>query len=179
MAARAPRPSTSSTSGTPRVGILTLESTDGDPARNYPARERMLGWRDALDAAGIEPDRRDGAYRPDRRRARRRAASCCGAPTGRPQCCASPTPSPSRRSYAAESARPVACPSDLSVVGYDDSPLAAAAVPPLTTVRQEVATKGQAAVAMLVARSPDGGAPDDVLLPTSLVVRDSTAPPPA
>ena len=35
-----------------RVGILTLET---DPAAgNYPARERMLGWHDALDPAGAE-----------------------------------------------------------------------------------------------------------------------------
>ena len=36
-----------------RIGIVTLE-TDPDEL-NYPARERMLGWHDALDPAGVEP----------------------------------------------------------------------------------------------------------------------------
>src|SRR4051794_7702700 len=36
-----------------RIGIVTLE-TDPD-SLNYPARERMLGWHDALDPIGVEP----------------------------------------------------------------------------------------------------------------------------
>jgi DNA-binding LacI/PurR family transcriptional regulator len=70
-------------------------------------------------------------------------------------------------------------PEDVSVVGFDDSPLAAASRPPLTTVHQEVASKGQAAVSMLTSMMDGAGTPDDVLLPTSLVVRGSTAAPPA
>jgi DNA-binding LacI/PurR family transcriptional regulator len=67
-------------------------------------------------------------------------------------------------------------PEDLSVVGFDDSVLAAAGRPPLTTVRQEVPAKGAAAVAA-IAEVMAGGHPEPVVLPTGLVVRESTAPP--
>src|SRR5690606_4087511 len=42
-------------------------------------------------------------------------------------------------------------PEDVSVVGFDDSPLIAFTDPPLTTVRQPVSAMGHAAVSALVA----------------------------
>jgi len=66
-------------------------------------------------------------------------------------------------------------PRDLSVVGFDDVPLAAAATPALTTVSQPHEEKGRAAVRLLVS----GARPEDsVLLPCHLVVRASTGPAP-
>jgi len=63
-------------------------------------------------------------------------------------------------------------PAELSVVGYDDIPAAAAAG--LTTVRQPLVEKGRTAGRMLL-EALDGGTPADVALPTDLVVRGSTA----
>ncbi|WP_069812079.1 LacI family DNA-binding transcriptional regulator [Streptomyces sp. TP-A0874] len=67
-------------------------------------------------------------------------------------------------------------PEDVSVVGFDDSPLIAFTDPPLTTVRQPVRAMGQAAVRTLLEEV--GGAPaphsEFVFLP-ELVVRGSTA----
>ena len=96
----------------------------------------------------------------------------------------------------------VSVPGELSVVGFDDVPEAAATQPPLTTVRQEIQQLGGHAVRMLLeqlgvaggagvgAVSGGGGvvgsgaggggeaaAPAHVRLPTTLVVRGSTAPP--
>jgi DNA-binding LacI/PurR family transcriptional regulator len=73
-------------------------------------------------------------------------------------------------------------PEDLSVVGFDDNPLAKRMRPALTTVRQDVAAKGHASAAALtaaIARSRNGttGRPRHVLLPTELIIRDSTAKP--
>ena len=74
-------------------------------------------------------------------------------------------------------------PDDLSVVGFDDSPLARRMRPALTTVRQPVEEKGHAAAAALTAlieRTKAGeakGRARHLVLPTELVVRDSTAPP--
>jgi DNA-binding LacI/PurR family transcriptional regulator len=74
-------------------------------------------------------------------------------------------------------------PEDLSVVGFDDSPLARRMRPALTTVRQDVAGKGREATAALTAAieaARTGKKPSRakrVVLPTELVVRDSTAPP--
>jgi DNA-binding LacI/PurR family transcriptional regulator len=64
-------------------------------------------------------------------------------------------------------------PADLSVVGFDDIPAAAAASPPLTTVRQPHDEKGAAAVRLLL--DPDDR--ESVLLPAELVIRSTTAPP--
>jgi DNA-binding LacI/PurR family transcriptional regulator len=69
--------------------------------------------------------------------------------------------------------RNIAVPRDLSVVGFDDSPEAVLAEPPLTTVAQPVVEKGRVAARMLF----DGGPPRHVVLPVSLIVRGSTAPP--
>jgi LacI family transcriptional regulator len=73
-------------------------------------------------------------------------------------------------------------PGDVSVVGFDDTPLAEMTSPALTTVRQPVQEMGDRAVSLLLARlgaSPETGAGGRHVLPTSLVVRESTAPPPA
>jgi DNA-binding LacI/PurR family transcriptional regulator len=74
----------------------------------------------------------------------------------------------------------VQVPGVVSVVGFDDSPLAGLAHIGLTTVRQDSQALSRAAVERLVARL-DGGATDaaviDIVREPGLVVRRSTAPP--
>lgn len=75
-------------------------------------------------------------------------------------------------------------PEDVSVVGFDDSVLASRMRPALTTVRQDLAAKGRAAAGALTraierARTGAAAEPERLVLPTELVVRRSTAPPPA
>jgi DNA-binding LacI/PurR family transcriptional regulator len=65
-------------------------------------------------------------------------------------------------------------PHDLSVVGYDDAPPAAPRR--LTTVRQPLIEKGRTAGRMLL-EAIDGHPPDDVTLPTELVIRESATNP--
>jgi LacI family transcriptional regulator len=71
-------------------------------------------------------------------------------------------------------------PEDLSVVGFDDTPVARLAAPPLTTVRQPLREMGAVAVRTAL-RLAAGEAVDShhVELATELVVRQSTARPPA
>ncbi len=69
----------------------------------------------------------------------------------------------------------VAIPEQLSVVGFDDTAVASGLVPPLTTVRQDHATKGRLAARMLLGQVEA----KRVRLPVKLVIRGSTAPPPA
>ncbi len=70
----------------------------------------------------------------------------------------------------------VRVPHDVSVVGFDDVPLAALVSPALTTVRQPLAAMGAAAVRLLVERMSDRArAARQVVLPVELVVRGSTA----
>jgi LacI family xylobiose transport system transcriptional regulator len=69
-------------------------------------------------------------------------------------------------------------PQQLSVVGFDDIPVAGWCAPPLTTVRQPFRDMGETAAQILL--SIAGGNPPTqtrVELGTTLVVRDSTAPP--
>jgi len=67
-------------------------------------------------------------------------------------------------------------PQDLSVVGYDDIPSAQYAVPPLTTINQQAPELGQVATQMLFELLTDGE-PASVVLPTELLIRESSAPP--
>ena len=73
--------------------------------------------------------------------------------------------------------RGLAVPGDLSVVGFDDVPEAARANPPLTTVHQPHIEKGLKAGRLLVSRLQSEGLTRPEILPTRLVVRESTAPP--
>lgn len=72
----------------------------------------------------------------------------------------------------------VSVPQQISVLGFDDSPLAGLAHVDLTTIRQDSAGLARAAVQRLVARldgdAADGGAVDITREPT-LIVRGSTA----
>lgn len=84
----------------------------------------------------------------------------------------------------AATAAGLAVPHDLTVVGFDDDPLAAAGRPALTTVRQDVGAKGRAAAhalfeAMDAARAGTPALPTHTRLATELVVRHSSAPAPA
>jgi DNA-binding LacI/PurR family transcriptional regulator len=72
-------------------------------------------------------------------------------------------------------------PDDISVVGFDDVPEAAYVRPALTTVHQDFALIGRRAVEALLAQfAPDtSDEASDAPIPPRLVVRASTAPPPA
>ncbi|MGW8992663.1 LacI family DNA-binding transcriptional regulator [Streptomyces zhihengii] len=71
-------------------------------------------------------------------------------------------------------------PKDISVVGFDDSPLIAFTDPPLTTIRQPVQAMGQASVRALLEEIGGTPAPHSefVFMP-ELVVRGSTASSPS
>ena len=68
-------------------------------------------------------------------------------------------------------------PSDLSVVGFDDLPIAARVFPRLSSVRQEKLGIGAAMAARLIDRieGRQKGAPEHIVLPTSFIARDSVA----
>ena len=144
----------------------------------YPQTQRALGWFDALDAAGVKPAivrthaEQDEVHdmarllldRPDR-------------PTA--VLCFSDAIAHGVIQVAGDLGLRV--PKDLSVVGFDDNPLASQIRPGLTTVRQNVVEKGRACaaaltVAMRRARTGEPGEIEHIVLPTELIVRQSTAP---
>lgn len=76
--------------------------------------------------------------------------------------------------------RGLAVPRDLSVVGFDDSPLMAFTDPGLTTVRQPVRPICEAAVSALLRAMGEGSSLDstEVLFHPDLIIRRSTGPVP-
>jgi DNA-binding LacI/PurR family transcriptional regulator len=142
----------------------------------------MLGWLDALQPAGIEPvvirvplKSEEAAYD---------AATLLLERQGEPTAVLCFSDVLARGVMRAAEDLEVRVPEELSVVGFDDNPLAQRMRPALTTVRQDVAAKGRAATAALIeaiesARSGKPAAARQVLLPTELVVRESTAPAPS
>lgn len=70
-------------------------------------------------------------------------------------------------------------PDDLSVVGYDDVAVAKWSRPALTTVHQPLRKMAEAASEMLLRLHEGANTTTRMELATSLVIRDSTAPPPA
>ena len=76
----------------------------------------------------------------------------------------------------------IAVPGELSLVGFDDSPAAVLSIPPLTTVAQPQEEKGRLAAQWLIEAMERGPAARGrrqrrAILPTKLVVRQSTAAP--
>ncbi len=175
-----------------RIAILTssvlgpfglLDDPRAVRAAHVPT-QRMLGWLDALGPAGVRPvvvqQTHAVGYASDTDAAARLLLDDAEPPTA--VLCFSDVIA--QGVVQAVQDRGLRVPDDLSVVGFDDSPMAHRMRPSLTTVRQDVAAKGTAAAAALIAeiarppRAP-GEPADHLVLPTELVVRASTAPPPA
>jgi LacI family transcriptional regulator len=72
-------------------------------------------------------------------------------------------------------ARGLSVPEDVALAGFDDLPFAAELDPPLSTIRQGVHAQGSESAKALLSllQIPEGG-PRRVLLPTELVIRQST-----
>jgi LacI family transcriptional regulator len=155
-----------------RIGMI-----GGLPALGC-SRERLAGYREALDAAGIAFDPHlyqvgdfeyDDGYR---------AA-----------CALLDLPAPPTAIFAANDVmavaalkalheRGVSVPAKMSLVGFDDVEIAAWVIPALTTVRQPLAEMGTFAATMLLQLIEGKAlASNRVELATELVVRESCAPP--
>ena len=159
-----------------RFGIVRgWDNPSQEPAalHYHVDRERMRGWSDGLEAAGIEWDEVAFASAPDfdmetGRIAGGRLLDRAIRPTA--IVCVSDVLALGVLQAAAE--RGVAVPGALSVTGFDDVPDAARAG--LTTVRQPHADKGAAALRLLL----EGTDKASVLLPTEFFPRSSTGPTP-
>lgn len=65
-------------------------------------------------------------------------------------------------------------PDDLSIIGFDDLDVALQTTPPLTTIRQPIRAKGEIAASLLVDLiNGKRSAPQQVILPTELIIRQS------
>jgi DNA-binding LacI/PurR family transcriptional regulator len=76
----------------------------------------------------------------------------------------------------------VVVPRDMSIIGFDNIAIAAYTVPPLTTISQSGEEMGRRAASLLLDMIEADDGVDrygDVVLEPTLIVRDSTAPPPS
>ncbi|MFF1529491.1 LacI family DNA-binding transcriptional regulator [Cellulomonas sp. NPDC058312] len=140
---------------------------------------RLAGYRTALIRAGLPVDEelvRGGAYGVD---AGFRAAEVLLRLDDPPTAVFAASDDTAIGVLRAAREHGVRVPEDLSVVGFDDVPVAAWLDPALTTVRQPLTEMGDAAVTLVHrARTSDPG-PAHVELATTLVPRASSTPPAA
>ena len=158
------------------LGHTTVHHLAG-PQRWYSARDRLDGWRTALAVHGrAQPPVVEGDW-----------SAASGYAAGR-ELAADPDVT---AVFAAnddmaigliraltEAGRRV--PEDISVVGFDDIPVAAYVTPPLTTVRQPFDAMAQDGLKLLVhaIENPQAHPLPMTDPPVELVVRSSSAPPP-
>jgi len=158
-----------------RIGVVTASST-----ASVSVKERFAGYRDALKARGVEHDpaltarserqTEEGGFHATGRLLRGGA---------RPTALFCNNDAMAIGAMRAIYEAGLDIPGDISVVGFDDVPIAALLRVPLTTVAQPIRRMGAAAVELLTQRIE--GAPPrpprQVVLDAHLVVRHSTAPP--
>ena len=140
--------------------------------------ERLAGYHDALDKAGIDPDPSllvRGTGRPG---GGERALTALQALAERPTAVFCYNDMTAIGLIHAAHAMGLSLPQDLAVVGFDDIVFAPYVYPPLTTVAQPVAELGQGAMEMVVSLLPEGSLDPatsiDRTLPGRLVVRASS-----
>jgi LacI family xylobiose transport system transcriptional regulator len=157
-----------------RIGVIS------GPLRMMCSRARLDGYRTALETAGLTPDPRlvrEGTFHHEAGYA---AGRDLLALPDRPTAVFAGNDLQALGVYEAARERGLRIPEDLSVVGFDDLPLARWVGPPLTTVRQPLVEMAETAarLALDLGRGEQPAA-TRVDLATSLVVRSSTAAPPA
>lgn len=166
------------------IGVITVAAGPTECARvpadatsrNYVARERLDGWRDALARASLPAPITISCPTNAREHGRRAVRLLLdAAPETTGVVCLSDELA---LGVVAElGALGLDVPGDLSVVGFDDSPAAVLLRPALTTVRQPARDKGTFAATLLLDQLENAQVGDAQLLPTELVVRASTGAP--
>lgn len=155
-----------------RIGVI------GGPEDILCSRARLDGYRAAMDAAGVPVDPAlisHGHFHVEEGIEKGRALLALPDP---PTAIFAGNDLQALGVYQAARERRLHIPEDLSVIGFDDLPVAQWVGPPLTTVRQPLVDMAVAASELVLAMAR-GEAPIQtrVELTTELVVRESTAPP--
>ena len=160
-----------------RIGLIA------GPHGFRSARERRLGFEDALRDAGIALPRSmiaDGNYQFDSGLV---AADRLLDLVPRPTAIFSCNDEMAAGVIHAACQRGLSVPRDLSVIGFDDTPIAAHMWPPLTTVRWPIATMARSAALKLIAGVTEQTSDDQVREPSlfrsTLIRRGSVSSPAA
>ena len=155
------------------VAILLLPPTRAGTGSTPVVSRRLSGYHAAFEAAGLPPPSTlmAGITMAEGARAFREL------PAGRrrPTAILAMSDMAAIGLMAAARDAGLRLPGDISVVGYDDLPMAAWTTPALTTVRQPTIEKGRLAGRLLIRRLQGRHVDSPAPLATSLVVRGSTA----
>ena len=149
----------------------------GGPASSTTVQDRAQGYRDALRVAGLhgcEKAVRYGDFTEESGYAMMQ--ELLGAsPPPTALLCANDRIALGAYAAAADAGRRV--PDEVSVVGFDDTPIARYVRPTLATVAIPTYEMGRVAMRLLLAQLEGSAPPALETLPTRLVLRDSAAPP--
>lgn len=154
-----------------RIGIIT------GPADMMCSLARLDGYRSAVTSAGLTADPSLVAYGDFHVEGGYERAMAMLRPLDRPTAIFAGSDLQALGVLEAAGALGLRTPEDLSVVGYDDVPVAKWSRPALTTVHQPLRKMAEAASEMLLRLNAGERTTTRLELATSLVVRKSTAPP--
>jgi LacI family transcriptional regulator len=146
------------------------------PVSLHVARARLAGYRRGLEAAGIEEDATLEIATGFDREGGERAVDELLASGTEVTAIACGNDLLALGAMARLQERGVRVPEDISVAGFDDISVAAITAPSLSTVRLPLRDLGRRGFE-LAAQMLEGAEPEPETLPTTLVLRGSTAPP--
>lgn len=152
-----------------RIGLIA------GPSGFRSAHERRQGWIDSLAAHGLPHDETmvaEGNYTFETGQSAGEALLGRGEPFT--AIFASNDVMAAGAIHAAHH-RGLDVPKDISIVGFDDTVIAATIWPPLTTVRWPIRTMAQSAARKLI--HPETAGKEQALFPAELILRASTEPP--
>jgi LacI family transcriptional regulator len=155
-----------------RIGIITL------PLSRRTSRARLAGYREALETANIPVDPALIVEGSDLLGAGYQETCALLDLPDPPTAIFAGNDAQAAGVYRALYSRKLEIPSMMSVIGFDDVAYASQMPPPLTTIRQPLLEIGRMAATLLL-RMIDGESlgVTQVELSTSLVIRESCAPP--
>jgi DNA-binding LacI/PurR family transcriptional regulator len=163
-----------------RLLVITMESSDRQADDASVMGRRMNGYRRALEEFGVELSAENIVVAPATFDGGEAAFLRAWDDGQRPTAVLSMSDAAAAGVLQAARHMGIVVPDRLSVVGFDDLPLARFTDPPLTTVHQPVRLRGAEAARMLLEAlgTGTGRAVEHRVLKTRLVVRRSTAPVP-
>lgn len=147
------------------------------PATFRSTHERRAGFEGALAEAGLKLDPAyavSGSYTFDGGVI---AAEHLLAQTPRPAAIFAGNDEMATGAYVAVRKAGLRIPEDVSIIGFDDTPIAGRLWPPMTTVRLPIREMGQAAAMLLIQTSNGIAAKHLISFSPEIIVRDSTARP--
>lgn len=143
------------------------------PANHVSSERRLEGYRAALKAHGVAFDKDLIVHGDYSFASGREAARTLLARASRPTAIFAGNDDMAAGALAVAHELNIAVPGQISIAGFDDTDLASAVWPPLTTIRQPVRELSYAAADLMLG---EGRQADQVILGHALIVRSSTGP---